>query len=232
MIKLLTFDLDNTLWPVDQVIERAIEIKFKWLKANYPVITEKISSQRFLAIRDQLLKKHPQLLADLTLLRTLTIEHAALEAGISSAEAKTLARKAFDIFFEERNKVQLFPNAQNMLETLSKSYHLIALTNGNADLNIIGLDHYFHAHYKPIDVGKPKPEPEMFQLALKKLNLKAEQSIHIGDDFICDVQAAKQLGMKSIWANILKLEHPECEQEADATVTCLSELPKAIESLS
>jgi len=232
MIKLLTFDLDNTLWPVDKVIDRAIELKFQWLNEHYPVITEKITPQRFLELRDEIIKNNPAIIADLTLLRTLTTEHAALEAGIQSYEAKTLAKKAFDVFFEERNKVQLFPNAQAMLEKLSRNYHLIALTNGNADLKIIGLDHYFQAHFKPIDTGKPKPAPDMFHLALKKLNLKPEQSIHIGDDFICDIQAAKQLGIKSVWANILQVEHPECAQVADATVTCLSELPKVIEKLS
>jgi len=232
MIKLLTFDLDNTLWPVDQVITYAIQKKFQWLDAYYPVITKTISPQRFMEIRNQLLKENPSILADLTQLRTRTIELAALEAGIAAPEAKILSKKAFDVFFEERNKVDLFPNAKSILETLSKSHPLIALTNGNADLKIIGINQYFHAHYKPSDVGKPKPEPEMFQLALKKFNLRPEQAIHIGDDFICDVQAAKHIGMKTIWANILKVDHPECELLADATVTCLSELPKVIEELS
>jgi len=232
MIKLLTFDLDNTLWSVDQVITNAIQKKFQWLNEHYPVITETVSPQRFIEIRNQLLKENQNIVADLTLLRTRTVELAALEAGINASEARNLAQKAFAVFFEERNKVELFPHAQHMLETLGKSYPLIALTNGNADLKKIGVNHFFHAHIKPTDVGKPKPEPEMFHLAMSKFSLRPEQCIHIGDDFICDVQAANQLGMKSIWANILKVDQPECAQVADATITCLSELPKVIEELS
>jgi len=38
-IKALTFDLDDTLWPVAPVIEHAERVAFDWLARTYPSVT-------------------------------------------------------------------------------------------------------------------------------------------------------------------------------------------------
>jgi putative hydrolase of the HAD superfamily len=232
MIKLLTFDLDNTLWHVDEVIHRATKIKFDWLKENYPVINEKLNQQDFIDIRNDLIVHNPNILSDLSLLRILTIEKAAIKAGIQTKEAQKLAKQAFDIFFIERNKVALFPDTEAVLKALSEKFQLIALSNGNADLKVIGIDQYFSAHYKPVDAGAPKPSPKMFQLALKTAGVKAVESIHIGDDLVCDIEGAKALGFFTIFSNILNTHSPESEAMADVTIQHLNELPEAVAKLN
>jgi len=136
------------------------------------------------------------------------------------------------MLFKESNKVDLFPDTIKVLDKLSKLYPLIALSNGNADLKVIGIDQYFIAHYTPVDAGAPKPEPEIFQLALSKANVQANECIHIGDDLVCDIQGAKTLGMSNIFANTLKKHSPESEALADATIQYIKELPAIIESLN
>lgn len=232
MIKLLTFDLDNTLWPVEDVIQRAIQKKFQWLAQHHPLITDTLGDKDFINIRNRLISHNPQIIADFTLLRKKTIEEAAVQVGIKRKEAEIISLKAFDIFFEERNRVVLFPDVAAVLKSLSKNYQLIALTNGNADLKIIGIDQYFSAHFKPLDVGAPKPEPEIFQLALKTAGVKANECIHIGDDLVCDIQGAKNVGMLTIFANILKKHSPESEALADASIQYLHELPAAVKKFN
>lgn len=229
--KLITFDLDNTLWAVDRVIERATERKFQWLSEHYPIMTEKLSNQDFIDVRNELIRHHPELLIDLSQLRIRSIEAAALRAGIAKREAHTLAQQAFEIFLAERNKVELFPHAEDCLAQLSERYTLIALTNGNADLNAIGIDHYFTAHYKPVDVGAAKPDPAMFEKALRTAKAKAANSVHVGDDLVCDIEAAKQVGMKAIFSNILEKHSPESEAMADGSICSLKELPGLVDSL-
>lgn len=231
MIKLLTFDLDNTLWHVDEVIERATQLQFQWLNAHYPVITNNLNEKDFINIRNQLIKNNPEIIADLTRLRKNTMEEAAVQVGIKRKEAEALSQKAFDIFFEERNKVELFPNTHEVLKELSENFTLIALTNGNADLKAIGIDQYFNAHYKPIDAGAPKPDPAMFKLAMQTAKTKPEESVHIGDDLVCDIQGAKALGMLTIFSNTLRKNSPESDALADASIQYLRELPAVIEAL-
>lgn len=228
--KLITFDLDNTLWAVDKVIERATERKFQWLAEHYPIMTEKLSKQDFIDVHNELISHHPELLIDLSQLRILSIESAALRAGIAKQEAHTLAQQAFEIFLAERNKVELFPHAEECLAQLSERYTLIALTNGNADLHAIGINHYFSAHYKPTDAGAAKPDPAMFLKALRTANVQAEQSLHVGDDLVCDIEAAKQVGMKVIFSNILEKHSPESEAMADGSIRSLKELPKLVDA--
>ena len=106
MKPLITFDLDNTLWHVDDVIHRATRIKFKWLAENYPQITETLGEKEFTDIRNNLIAHNPNILADLTQLRKLTIEKAALEVGIEANEAKQLSEKSFEIFFTPRKQTR------------------------------------------------------------------------------------------------------------------------------
>jgi putative hydrolase of the HAD superfamily len=72
----------------------------------------------------------------------------------------------------------------------------------------------------------------MFELALKTAKVTAGESIHIGDDLVCDIEGANALGFKTIFVNILNRPSPESEALADATVTSLPELHGAIQGLS
>ena len=47
MIKLLTFDLDNTLWSVDPIIIRAENAMMEWLYEHYPELRFRISLVQF-----------------------------------------------------------------------------------------------------------------------------------------------------------------------------------------
>jgi putative hydrolase of the HAD superfamily len=49
-----------------------------------------------------------------------------------------------------------------------------------------------------LDAGTSKPQPQIFQYALQKANVKPEQAIYIGDQYQVDVVGAKGAGMKGI----------------------------------
>ncbi len=231
MKALITFDLDNTLWHVDEVILRATRKQFQWLAQEYPSIIEQVSEKEFLEIRNHLIASHPEIITDLTELRRLTFEKAALQADFDEKTSRKISEDCFDVFFAERNKVELFPHTHEVLSALSRDYNLIALSNGNADLEVIGIRDYFLEHYRPTDAGSAKPSPEMFQLALSKANTSASNSVHVGDDLVCDLEGAKAVGFLTVFANTLKKNSPESEAHADATITELNQLPEAIKKL-
>ena len=82
------------------------------------------------------------------------------------------------------------------------------ITNGNADLEKIGIDHYFNFSFSSSDLNTSKPDPVMFEAATKHTGLDAHEICHVGDHPINDVKASLDFGMKSIWYNGNKSEWP------------------------
>ncbi|RJE90516.1 HAD family hydrolase [Paenibacillus sp. 1011MAR3C5] len=59
------------------------------------------------------------------------------------------------------------------------------------------------------DVRSYKPRPELFQEAIRRVNLQPHEVIHIGDSIISDVSGAQQLGIQAIWLNRLNKQPPD-----------------------
>lgn len=230
MIKLITFDLDNTLWPVNEVISRANKALMDWLQEYRPEITQAVGREAFLTIRQEILREKPEIIADLGALRIETIARAARLAGLSMQASNSTALAAFEIFMEQRNRVTFFPHAEEVISQLSKRYSLIALSNGNADLNKVGIGQHFDAQINAAKAGFAKPHPRMFELALAHGGFLGNESIHIGDDHQCDIAPAVSLGMHTIWANIIDHPNPQTHV-ANAEITALDQLPSTIKRL-
>lgn len=59
------------------------------------------------------------------------------------------------------------------------------------------------------DVKSYKPNPELFQEALLRLNLDPTEVIHIGDSILSDVSGAQNAGIRAIWLNRFNKAKPE-----------------------
>jgi len=62
----------------------------------------------------------------------------------------------------------------------------------------LDLDSLFDAMIASVDVGYQKPDPEIFQLALKRLGLITQEAIMIGGNPTSDIQGAHNLGMCTV----------------------------------
>jgi len=65
-------------------------------------------------------------------------------------------------------------------------------------LNIMGMDNLFDVVVAYEDTGKKKPDKAPFEAALKKLKVKPEEAVMVGDWYERDVEGANRLGMKTI----------------------------------
>ena len=72
-----------------------------------------------------------------------------------------------------------------------------------------------------------KPRPEMFQYALDKFNLHANEVVHIGDSMSGDVEGSTALGIKALWLNRNNEPIPDGVQ----AVSNLDEARKILESI-
>jgi putative hydrolase of the HAD superfamily len=80
-----------------------------------------------------------------------------------------------------------------------------------------GIFEQFEVVHFSNELGIAKPNPEIFRKTLAKLNLSAQEVVHIGDNPLTDVWGAKSVGMRAIWFNWRKEEKQvDCDLEIDS----------------
>ncbi|MDB5894398.1 MAG: family hydrolase [Rhodoferax sp.] len=219
-IRAISLDLDDTLWPIWPTIARAERVLLEWLKEKAPTTAALFSSPEALRdIRNQIHSVRPDLHSDLSALRRESIRVALHRAG----EDSLLADEAFDVFFAERQRVDLFDDVLPALEVLAAHYPLVALTNGNADVERVGLGRYFSAAISARSFGVAKPDARIFVAAAGAAEVQPEQVLHVGDDALLDVLGALNADMQAVWVNRSDQLWMQ-EQQPHAEVASLAEL--------
>ncbi|MHB0851746.1 HAD family hydrolase [Stutzerimonas nitrititolerans] len=227
-IRLITFDLDDTLWDVRPVLHSAELTLREWLARHTPDLND-FSVEALGAIRRTLLDAQPELRHRISELRRRILCHALEEAGYPRDEACELAEQAFQVFLEARHAVQLFPEVHPTLELLANHYRLGVLTNGNADVRRLGLADYFDFTLCAEELGIGKPDPRPFCEALKRAGVAAEHAVHIGDHPSDDIGGAQRAGMRAIWFNPTGGPWQD-DGHPDAIIGNLAELPALLDS--
>lgn len=226
-IKVLSFDLDDTLWPCLPTILRAEELLYRWLSANVAEITNNYDVYQLREKRLALIDRYPELEHDLTQLRLKSLEQLALEFDLTD----DWIQPAFEIFYAARQQVDLFDDVEPVLDELNKTFRLVSLTNGNADTIKTGVDHWFDFALNAASVGKLKSEPDIYWHAQKLANIEAQQMVHIGDDPVNDITGAKLAGVFAIWLNRENKAWDLETCEPDAIINSLHELPTLLNKL-
>ena len=226
-VSVITFDLDNTLWDVEPVLLRAERAQQDWLLENRPGTVEAFDHEALFQFKKSVWKRHPHLAHHVSQMRIQVLYELQVAAGYREDEARSGAEAAFAVFLRERQQVELYEEALGVLEQLAGHYTLGALTNGNADIYKTDAAEYFDFAFLAQDIGASKPHPDMFQAALERAGVPAEDIVHVGDDPDHDVRGARDMGMRTIWVNTRRLAWPGGER-ADQEVNRLRELPAAI----
>jgi FMN hydrolase / 5-amino-6-(5-phospho-D-ribitylamino)uracil phosphatase len=224
-IKAISLDLDDTLWPIWPVIERAEKVLLDWLGLHAPMTAAMFASPAALReireyMADVMLKQQPEMRHDLSAIRRESIRLALYRAK----EDPLLADSAYEVFFAERNRVVLYEDALPALRALSERFPLVALSNGNAQLEVIGLHGYFKASISAKDFGASKPDPRIFFAAAGAVNVQAHEVLHIGDDAALDVMGALNAGMQAVWLNREEKLWPYEDKTPALEVTSLAEV--------
>ena len=222
-ISCITFDLDDTLWESGSVLTTAERKLYEWIERTCPDIARTHSYDALLAHRQTHYASIPEVRHDLTRSRMLWLESLLREWGY----AAELAERGFRVFWEHRNAVTLFDDATRVLGELRKRHAIGAITNGNADVNRIGIGHLFDFVVTPADAGASKPAPDIFEFALRQAGAPAENMVHVGDDPLRDIAGAAAVGMRTVWMNPSGLPWPDAGRP-DAEIRTLDTLLSVI----
>ena len=141
----------------------------------------------------------------------------------------TLAEQMSEDFLHLTTKYfSLLPGAEELVRYLAAKYPLTVVTNGFVEVQYekfdkSGLRNCFSHIVLSEEVGCQKPNPRIFEEALRMNGLQAEEVVMIGDSWSSDIQGAINAGIDQIWIRKSKDPLPE-GQSATYLVQSLSEV--------
>jgi len=110
------------------------------------------------------------------------MQRAFAACGLAEAPIEAL----WEVYYAARNRVELYADALPALERITARWPVASLTNGNADLERIGIHTHFHCHVCARGFGVGKPDPRIFHAAAGALELMPQAVLHVGDDATLD----------------------------------------------
>lgn len=195
--KLLTIDLDDTLWPCRTTIECAEDALYCWLQQRAPRLAEAHDPLSLREHRKAVSQEQTGIAHDLTAVRHRSLGALLQTFGYDSG----LADEAMAVFLDHRNRVEPYADVVPMLRSLADDYRLVSVTNGNSDVARTPLRGLFNLSLTAAAVGAARPHPALFEHALTWAGLTATQAVHVGDDPWLDVETARRIGMTAVWIN-------------------------------
>lgn len=198
-IKALFFDLDHTLWD----FEKNSALTFKQLFTTFDI---NLSLDDFLAVYI------PNNNAYWKLYREGKIEKEAMRYERLKSVFNTLNYKATDALIDNLADAYiqglpkynaLFNGAIDVLAALKLRYSLHIITNGFKEVQHLkmrnsGLLPFFETITDSSSVGTKKPDPTIFNHALKVAQVHPHQALMIGDSLEADIEGALSVGMQAV----------------------------------
>jgi len=219
------FDLDHTLWD----FERNSAATFQHLLEKHEL---QLLLQDFLAvyvpINRAYWKAYRQAEVTKEQLRYGRLKDAFDELGYAVNDT-TIHALAEGYITHLTSFSHVFDHTHSTLEYLRPKYKLHILTNGfkeiqHKKLSGAQIDQFFSCVINAEEVGVKKPDPEIFDAALKRAKVRPEQALMIGDDLEADVHGALNAGWSALHFNNENLESdPNC-----VSFSCLSELQRIL----
>ncbi|MBM3293699.1 MAG: noncanonical pyrimidine nucleotidase, YjjG family [Candidatus Aminicenantes bacterium] len=109
---------------------------------------------------------------------------------------------------------QLLPGALTTVRALAKKFPLALITNGIASVqrrrfSASPITRYFQAVVISEEAGMAKPDPRIFEPALRTIGVSAGDVLYVGDSVTSDMAAARNAGMDFCWFNPGRLPVPD-----------------------
>ena len=100
----------------------------------------------------------------------------------------------------------LLPGALATVRALARKYPLALVTNGIAFVQrrrfgASPITRHFRSVVISEEVGIAKPDPRIFEPALRELGVAAADVLFVGDSVTSDMAAARNAGMDFVWLN-------------------------------
>jgi HAD superfamily hydrolase (TIGR01662 family) len=161
--------------------------------------------------------------------------------GCTVSPEDSRIKVALNVFFQDYlESLELRPYAKKLITRITEHCKLGLISNFTyapvifASLRKLGISHHFNTVLISHENGWRKPHTQIFQDALRKLNVKAEETVFIGDSPLEDIKGAQAAGIKTIFVSsqfyTLKNLH-KSDQKPNFTARNLEEIYKNFSKL-
>ena len=227
MVQNILFDLDETLLDFKRSESRALSnmLRHMGVEPTEQVVARysEINKSRWKMLEKGLLTRQQ--------VKESRYEILFKELGVDFSAAEATA------YYEEQlsQKGFLFPDTTKLLDTLYGKYRLYIVSNGGSKVQSgrladCGIGKYFEDIFISEDAKAEKPSIEFFDYCFtRRPEIKAADSVLIGDSLTSDIQGGINAGIRTVWFNpdgqVAEEVHPDYE------VRALMEIPSLLEHL-
>lgn len=197
-VKALTFDLDDTFYDNHPYIRIAEKAQFDFMYEQFPE-SQSLTQARWHAIRRAVITETPSFKGDMIKLRRAVLTKGLAESGLQGKSLDEAVEAVYQHFFYHRSNFQIRDEVKQVLSQLSERYPLVAITNGNVELDRVGLGEFFSLALHASAEQPMKPSPVMFEKAQAFLGVAPHDILHVGDHVRKDVWAAIRCGFRAGW---------------------------------
>ncbi len=223
MIKAIIFDLDNTLIDFMTMKRMAVSGAIRAMQDAGLSISKTKAEKVMYELYDKHGMEYQKVFQDF------------LKQVLGKVDYKILAHAIVGYRKIERGFMQPYPKVKSTLRQLDKKgIRLTILTDAprmRAWLRLaeLELSDYFEIVLTYEDTKVKKPSKKAFEKMLKKLKLKPEEVLMVGDSLDKDIAGANAVGMKTCYAKYGDLEKSDKKIKADYSINNIGELLNFIE---
>jgi len=226
MISWAFFDLGGTLLDDSALVDAITQGYVDLLNERGFRVTFK----EFAEVRDLMIarQEHPLFRSAAT---TFTRDPAVSEAIRREVSPRVLGA--------EVTGQHAFPEAAEILDAVSRHAAIGVIANQYRTVREVvrrdGLDGFFRAVHISEEIGVSKPNPAIFELALREAGCKPQEAVMVGDRIDFDVEPARSLGFHTVrikWGPFRNQSPIRAGQHPDAEVATLREVPAALDRLA
>ena len=199
------FDLDRTLWDYDANATLTLyDLIDRYKLTNGYSIDNQTFIKEFLDVNDDLWARFDEGRIDKEFIRVNRFQMVLKRLGLNKFE--DFENLQDDFINECPTKGLLIDGAENIIRQLAQEYTLYIITNGfdgiqHSKLSHSGLEDYFEEIITSERARVQKPNPLIFEYALKIANVEKSRSIMVGDNFDSDIKGAHSAGIDQVYYN-------------------------------
>ncbi len=200
-IKHIFFDLDHTLWDFDKNSAEALTEIFTELELHLEIDDLPFFLKKYREINAGYWHKYNHGQVTKQQVRTGRFNDILTFFNVKNSDEKAISLG--NLYIERSpHKKHIFPNTHETLRYLQKKYKLHIITNGFEEVQHIklkncALSNYFDLVLCSEEVGVNKPNPLVFETALKKTGAFAVESVMIGDNLETDIKGSLACGFSA-----------------------------------
>lgn len=234
-MKAVIFDFIGTLTHVTEYNREKSKLKLykSLVKAGFNVAEKEFLDAYDQAYEECRLKRYNELVE---VTDAVWVTEALKRLGFQADPADVQLKAAISSFYEDYfNSLKLNECTEQLLRQASRQYKTGLISNFtyapviHAAMRKLKVNWFFNVALVSQDVGWRKPSKKIFQEALKRLDVKAEEAVYVGDCPMEDIGGASAMGMNTIFvpSQFYSLEDlKESKQRPDLIVENICELQK------